>query len=54
MEKETIKNKVFEIIKSKLSHKDTPLIMESKLIDMMHPAIDGLGTLYLCAGLNTG
>lgn len=32
----------------------TPLIMESKLIDMMHPAIDGLGTLYLCAGLNTG
>lgn len=25
----------------------------SKLIDMMPPAIDGLGTLYLCAGLNT-
>ena len=24
-----------------------------KLIDMMPPAIDGLGTLYLCAGLNT-
>lgn len=33
MEKETIKNKVFEIIKSKLSHKDTPLTMESKLED---------------------
>ena len=29
MEKETIKNKVFEIIKSKLFHKDTPLTMES-------------------------
>lgn len=25
----------------------------SKLIDMMPPAIDGLGMLYLCAGLNT-
>lgn len=25
----------------------------SKLIDMMPPAIDSLGTLYLCAGLNT-
>lgn len=25
----------------------------SKLIYMMPPAIDGLGTLYLCAGLNT-
>mgnify|MGYP005933971393 FL=1 len=24
----------------------------SKLIDMMPPAIDSLGTLYLCAGLN--
>lgn len=33
MEKETIKNKVFEIIKSKLFHKDTPLTMESKLED---------------------
>lgn len=33
MEKETIKNKVFEIIKSKLFHKDTPLTMESKLVD---------------------
>lgn len=25
----------------------------SNLIDMMPPSIDGLGTLYLCAGLNT-
>lgn len=33
MEKETIKNKVFEIIKSRLFHKDTPLTMESKLED---------------------
>lgn len=33
MEKETIKNKVFEIIKSRLFHKDTPLSMESKLAD---------------------
>lgn len=33
MKKETIKNKVFEIIKSRLFHKDTPLTMESKLVD---------------------
>ena len=33
MEKETIKNKVFEIIKSRLFYKDTPLTMESKLED---------------------
>lgn len=33
MKKETIKNKVFEIIKSRLFHKDTPLTMESKLED---------------------
>ena len=33
MEKETIKNKVFEIIKSRFFHKDTPLTMESKLED---------------------
>lgn len=33
MEKETIKNKVFEIIKSRLFLKDTPLTMESKLVD---------------------
>lgn len=33
MEKETIKNKVFETIKSRLFLKDTPLTMESKLVD---------------------
>ena len=33
MKKETIKNKVFEIIKSRLLTKDTPLTMESKLED---------------------
>ena len=33
MEKETIKNKVFETIKSILFLKDTPLTMESKLVD---------------------
>lgn len=33
--------------------KDVPAWSLSKLIDMMPPAIDGLGTLYLCAGLNT-
>ncbi len=30
MKKETIKNKVFEIIKSRLFYKDTPLTIESK------------------------
>jgi acyl carrier protein len=33
MEKETIKNKVFEIIESKRYHKGQPLTMESKLED---------------------
>lgn len=33
MEKETIKNKVFEIIESRLFNEDTPLTMESKLED---------------------
>lgn len=32
--------------------KDIPAWSLSKLIDMMPPAIDSLGTLYLCAGLN--
>lgn len=31
---------------------DCPAWSLSKLIDMMPPAIDSLGTLYLCAGLN--
>lgn len=31
---------------------DCPAWSLSKLIDMMPPAIDRLGTLYLCAGLN--
>lgn len=46
MEKETIKNKVFEIIKSSLFHKDTPLTMESKLEDdLWMDSLDEIGLL---------
>ena len=49
MEKETIKNKVFEIIKSRLFHKDTPLTMESKLEDDL--CLDILAALELLLDL---